>query len=76
MHTTNNTRRATNGSMKKGMKIDGIQYYSTYQESILSELVAESDIYDNYNCASFVDWELEKTPEAHPKEVRIQHRQT
>ena len=55
--------------MKQGVKTDNIQYYNTCQESILLDLVTESDIYNNYNYASCVDWEIEKTPEAHPKKL-------
>ena len=33
--------------MNQGMKTDGIQHYSTHQESIVLDLVIESDIYDN-----------------------------
>ena len=51
VHTTNDTRRAMNELMKQGVKIDGIQYYNTHQESILSDPVTESDIYDNYSYA-------------------------
>ena len=53
VHTTNNTRRATNKLMKQGVKPDGIQYYNTNQESILLDLVTESDIYHSYSYASF-----------------------
>ena len=62
VHTTNNTRRATNELMNQGVKTDGIQCYNTYQESIILDLVTESDTYNNYNYASRVDWEIEKTP--------------
>ena len=71
VHTTNNTRRATNEVMKLGVKTDGIQYYNTHQEAILSNLVTESNVYNNYSYVSFVDWEIEKTPEAHPKKLEF-----
>ena len=35
------------------------------------DLVTERDIYDNYSHASCVDWEIEKTPEAHPKKLEF-----
>ena len=71
VHTTNNTRRATNELMNQGVKMDRVQEYNTNQESIILYLVTESDIYNNYSYASFVDWEIEKTPEAHPKKLEF-----
>ena len=71
IHTTNNARRTTNELMNQGVNTEGVQCYSTHQESILSDLVTGSDIYDNYSYASFVDWEIEKTPEAHPKKLEF-----
>ena len=53
------------------MKTDGVQYYNTHQESILLDLVTGNNIYDNYSHASCVDWEIEKTPEAHPKKLEF-----
>ena len=35
------------------------------------DLVTESHIYNNYSYASFVDWEIEKTPETHPKKLEF-----
>ena len=71
VHTTNNARRATNELMNQGVKIDGIQYYNTHQELILLDLVTEGNIYNNYSYASCVDWEIKKTPEAHPKKLEF-----
>ena len=51
------------------MKTADNQYYNTHQELILSNTVTESDIYDNYNYASFADWEIEKIPKANPKKL-------
>ena len=51
MYTTNDTRRAKNELIKQGVKIDGIQYYNTYQESIILDIVTERDIYVNYSYA-------------------------
>ena len=48
-----------------------VQYYNTDQESILSNIVTESDIYRNYSHASCVNWETEKTPETHPKKLEF-----
>ena len=61
MHTTNNARRTTNELMNQGVNTDGVQCYKTHQESILSDLVTESDIYDNDIYVSYADWKIEKT---------------
>ena len=65
MYTTNNARRTTNELTNQGVKTDGIQCYNTHQESIILDLVTESDIYNNYSHTSFVDWEIQKISEAH-----------
>ena len=57
--------------MKQGVKPEGIQYYNTHQESILLNIVTESDIYDNYSYTSFVDWEIKRTPVANPKKLEF-----
>ena len=57
--------------MKQGVKPDSMQYYNIHKESILSDLVTRSDIYDKYSYASFVDWENEKRSEAHPKKLEF-----
>ena len=49
VHTTNNTRRPKNKLIKQEVKIDGVQYYNIHEESVLLDLVTESDIYDNYS---------------------------
>ena len=56
VHTTNNARRATNELMNQRVKTSSIQYYTTYQESILLDLVTQNDIYNYYSYASCVDW--------------------
>ena len=71
MHITNNTRRAKNEFINQGVKIDGVQYYNTHQESIQSNIVKESDIYNNYTYTSCVNWEIEKTPETHSKKLEF-----
>ena len=53
--------------MNQGVYTRGLQWYNSHQESILSKRVTESYIYDNYSYASYVNWEIEKTPETHPK---------
>ena len=69
--TTNNARRATNELTKQGVNTDYVQCYNTNQESILLDMVTESDIYNNYSYASCVNWEIEKTPEAYPKKLEF-----
>ena len=71
MHTTNNTIQASNKLMKQEVKPDGIQCYNIHQESVLLDLITESDIYNNYIYTSFTDWEIEKTPEANPKKLEF-----
>ena len=44
--TTNNTRRAKNELINQGVKTTDFHFYNTYQESILSNIVTESNIYD------------------------------
>ena len=38
---------------------------------ILSDIVTENDIYNNYSYASCVNWEIEKTPDTHPKRLEF-----
>ena len=68
---TNNARRATNELINQRVNTDGVQCYITHQESILLDLVTESDIYNNYSYASCVNWEIEKTPETYPKKLEF-----
>ena len=51
VHTTNNTRRAMNELVNQGVDTEGVQCCNTHQESVLSDLVTENDIYDNYSYA-------------------------
>ena len=53
------------------MKTADVQYYNIHQELILSNIVTESDIYNNYSYTSCVNWEIEKTPETHPKKLEF-----
>ena len=53
------------------MKTEGVQYYNTHQELILLNIVTEIDIYHNYSYTSCVNWEIEKTPETHPKKLKF-----
>ena len=49
VHTTINARIATNELMHQGVYTKGVQCYSSHQESILSNIVTESDVYDNHS---------------------------
>ena len=49
IHTTNDTRRVKNKLVIQGVKTTDVHYYNTYQESILSNIVTESNIYNNYS---------------------------
>ena len=69
MDITNNARKATNELINQGVNTNGVQCYNTHQESILLDMVTESDIYNNYSYISCYNWEIEKTPEAHPKKL-------
>ena len=66
-HTTNNIRRAKNQLINQGVKTTNGHYYSTDQETILSNIVTESNIYNNCSYNLYHNWEIEKTPETHPK---------
>ena len=50
-HTTNDAIQVTNKLTKQEVKPDGIQCYNIHQESILSDLFTESDIFNNYSYA-------------------------
>ena len=60
-HTTNNTRKAKNELINQRVKTIDVQYYNTDQESNISNIVTESDIYDNYSYTSCDTWEIKKT---------------
>ena len=70
-HTTNDTRRAKNKLIDQGMKTANVHYYNTDQESIILNIVTESDIFNNYSYNSCVNWEIEKTPETRPKNLEF-----
>ena len=55
----------------QGVKTADDQCHNTHQESILSNTVTESDIYNNYSYTSCVNWEIEKTPETHSKKLEF-----
>ena len=55
----------------QGVKTADDQCHNTHQESILSNTVTESDIYDNYSYTSCINWEIEKTPETHSKKLEF-----
>ena len=49
--------------INQGVKTFNDQYYNTHHNSILSNTVTGSDIYDNYSYTSCLNWEIEKTVE-------------
>ena len=55
VHTTTNARIATNELMNQGVYTRSVQCYSLHQESILSNMITESDIYNNYSYVSCVN---------------------
>ena len=54
-HTTNNTKRSKNKLVNQGMKAIKVHYYNTDQELIISNIITESDIYNNYSYNSCVN---------------------
>ena len=52
-----------NKLINQGLKTADVQYYNTHQELIITNIVTESDIYNNYSYISCINWEIEKTPE-------------
>ena len=69
--TTTNARMETNELMNQGVYTRGVQCYSSHHESIILNIVTENYIYNNYSYASFVNWEIEKTPKTHPKKLEF-----
>ena len=57
--------------MKQEVKSDGIQCYNIHHKLIILDSFTESNICDNYNYASYTDWEIEKTPKANPKKLEF-----
>ena len=53
-YTNNNTDKDRYKLMNQGVKTTNDRYYNTHQKSILSNIVTESDIYDNYSYTSCV----------------------
>ena len=49
----------------------GVQCYSSHQELILSNIVTESYIYNNYSYGLCVNWKIEKTPVTHPNNIKF-----
>ena len=71
VHASNNVLQVMNELMKQEVKSDGIQYFKINHESIILDLFTESNIYDNDSYASYVDWKIEKTPEANSKKLEF-----
>ena len=68
-HTNNDTGKEKY-KLIRSEKTDN-QYYITHQQSILSNTVTESDIYDNYSYTSYMNWEIEKTPDTSSKKLEF-----
>ena len=47
-HTPNDTRRVKKKLVSQGVKTTNVHYYNINQELLLSNIVTESDIYNNY----------------------------
>ena len=60
-----------NKPSNQGVKTANNQCHNIHQESILSNTVTESDIYDNYSYTSHINWEIEKIPETHSKKIEF-----
>ena len=71
VHAATDTRRVNDRPSNQGVKTADDQCRNTHQESILSNTVTESDIYDNYSYTSRTNWEIEKTPETHSKKIEF-----
>ena len=66
-HITTDVRTTSSKSTNQGVKITNGQCQNMQQESILSNTVTENDIYNNCSYTSYINWEIEKTPETHSK---------
>ena len=71
VHATTDARIVNDKPSNQGVKTADDQCHNTHQESILSNTVTESDIYDNYSYTSCINWEIEKTPETHSKKLEF-----
>ena len=71
VYTSKNLLQVMNELMKQEVKSDSIQYYNIHQDSILLNTVTEKYIYNNYSFTSYVNWEIEKTPETHWKKLEF-----
>ena len=54
-HTNNEIDKKRYKLINQGVKTTNDQYYITHQESILSNTITESDIYNNYSYTSYVN---------------------
>ena len=71
VYTTTDARIANNKSTNQGVKTADNQYHNIHQESMISNIITESDIYNNYSYTSCLNWEIEKTPEIHLKKLEF-----
>ena len=53
------------------MEITNDQCHNIQQESILLNIVIENDIYNNCSYTSYINWEIEKTPETNLKKFEF-----
>ena len=65
VHATTDARIVNDKPSNQGVKTADDQCHNTHQESILSNKVTESDIYNNYSYTSRINWDIETTPETH-----------
>ena len=71
VHTATNDRTTNSKSTNQGVKIAANQCHNIQQESILSNTVTESDIYNNYSYTSYINWDIGKTPEIYSKKLEF-----
>ena len=69
VHATTKARIVNDKPSNQGVMTADDQCHNTHQESVLLNTVTESDIYDNYSYTSFINWEIEKTPETYSKKI-------
>ena len=71
VHAATDVRRVNDKPSNQGVNTADDQCHNPHQESILSNIVTENDVYNNYSYTSCTKWEIEKTPEKHLKKVEF-----
>mmetsp|Transcript_55032 Transcript_55032/g.61536 ORF Transcript_55032/g.61536 Transcript_55032/m.61536 type:complete len:406 (+) Transcript_55032:52-1269(+) len=71
VHATTDARIMNDKPSNQGVKTANDQCHNTHQESILSNTVTESDIYNHYSYTSRINWEIEKIPETYSKKIEF-----